>query len=67
MTAITDKWVHDLLEKECFLAHHAYFAEYFHNHLAHGIVALARLGAAQENIIQHRDFIVNRYKQTGKI
>ncbi len=61
MAATTDKWVHDQLEKESFQAHHAYYKQYLHNHIAHGIVALARLGASQEDIVKNLDYMVERY------
>ncbi len=49
-------WLPGLLQENSFRQCHAFFGGPeigFHNHKAHAIVALARLGASEERVRQH--------------
>ncbi len=53
MSKISEETLHKILDDNSFHKYHAYFNGAFHNHLAHGIVALFRLGATEEQIKSH--------------
>ena len=50
---VPPSWLPALLKEQSFLQTHAYFNEFFHNHKAHSVVALARMGASEERVRKH--------------
>ena len=59
--ATVPSWLPEILKEQSFLHTHAFWNEYFHNHKAHSVVALARLGASGERVRKHCEWQNERY------
>ena len=59
--AAVPSWLPVILKEQSFLHTHAFWNQYFHNHKAHSVVALARLGASEERVRKHCEWQNERY------
>ena len=51
--ATVPSWLPTVLKEQSYLQSHAFWNQFYPNHKAHSIAALARLGASEERVRKH--------------